>query len=434
MPPPPPPPENPDSGATSAPSLVRTYRVWPGSNVFLFGGRLIFGPDVKSILISIFLIIVPVALFCAMVARKLLDDFSHHAGWSIMALVIALTLFVLITLLVTSGRDPGIVPRNSHPPEPDDYQWTEDSNIGLNQLPRLPRTKDVIVNGTTLKIKYCDTCMLYRPLRVSHCSVCDNCVERFDHHCPWVGQCIGLRNYRFYYTFVFSATLLCLYIHAFCWVYIKRIKDSEEISIWKAMIKTIPSIALIIYTFVCVWFVGGLTVFHTYLISTNQSTYENFRYRYNPELVNPYNRGIVKNFKEVFCTSIPPSKNNFRSKVPREPSDSYQRTAGIRPFNPMMKRSTGNMELVGSSIYNDEEESNYRDGFDNEARSKDSSKDSGLTEKSIDLSRIEGEEGRESSIRIHPLWEITPAEVSDSITEVGKSNWAAPSYSTNAIV
>lgn len=78
------------------------------------------------------------------------------------------------------------------------------------------------------------------------------------------------RNYRFYYMFVFSATLLCLYVHAFCWVYIVRIKDFEKISIWKAMSKTIASTALIIYTFVCVWFVGGLAVFHTYLISTNQ--------------------------------------------------------------------------------------------------------------------------------------------------------------------
>ena len=48
-----------------------------------------------------------------------------------------------------------------------------------------------------------------------------------------------------------------------------------------------------------------------------QSTYENFRYRYD-RLGNPYNRGVIRNFKEVFFTIIPPSKNKFRAKVPKE--------------------------------------------------------------------------------------------------------------------
>lgn len=202
-------------------------------------------------------------------------------------------------LLLTSSRDPGIIPRNAQPPEPENYENSLEFVSG--QTPRLPRTKDVIVNGVTVKVKYCDTCMLYRPPRCSHCSICDNCVERFDHHCPWVGQCIGLvsivfffpkyylfldsllysetflilvqRNYRFFFMFVFSTTLLCLYVHGFCWVYIKKIMDSEKSSIWRAMTKTPASIVLIIYTFLCLWFVGGLSIFHLYLISTNQVTF-----------------------------------------------------------------------------------------------------------------------------------------------------------------
>ncbi|XP_047314596.1 probable protein S-acyltransferase 7 [Impatiens glandulifera] len=314
-----PPPKRTDSitGSTTDSEDLRVYQTWKGSNIFLLQGRFVFGPDVRSLVLTIFLIVAPVAVFCVFVARKLMDDFSHNSGISIMVIAVVFTAYDLVLLLLTSGRDPGIIPRNAHPPEPEPNDGIVEGSSQTPQL-RLPRIKEVMVNGVTVKIKYCDTCMLYRPPRCSHCSICNNCVERFDHHCPWVGQCIGLRNYRFFFMFVSSTTILCLYVFSFCWVYIKRIKDSEGIDIWKAMIKTPASIALIVYTFISVWFVGGLTAFHLYLISTNQTTYENFRYRYDRR-ENPYNKGVMENFKEVLCSSIPRSRNNFREAVPREP-------------------------------------------------------------------------------------------------------------------
>nr|XP_043616436.1 probable protein S-acyltransferase 7 [Erigeron canadensis] len=396
------PPNNSDdaTGAGGTSEVIRLYQTWKGSNVFILGGRFAFGPDVRSVFLSIFLIVAPVAVFCVFVARKLLDELNNHLGILVMAVAIVYTVYVIMLLLVTSARDPGIIPRNTHPPEPEVSD--QSIEVGSGQTPpfRLPRIKEVIVNGMTVKVKYCDTCMLYRPPRCSHCSICDNCVERFDHHCPWVGQCIGLRNYRFFFMFVSSATLLCIYVFAFCWVYVIKIKNSEEKSIWGALIKTPASIVLIIYTFICVWFVGGLTVFHLYLISTNQSTYENFRYRYD-RTENPYNRGVFENFKQVFWHSIPPSKNNFRAVVQREPEILSRAPGGSYVHSNVMK--------TPSDIEMDNRKPAGNNG-------------SGRVDQYDQTSHAEGRTDRRSSWgRRSGSWEI-PSDIASLASGLGDSN------------
>ncbi|KAJ6920284.1 protein S-acyltransferase 8-like [Populus alba x Populus x berolinensis] len=309
----------------------RVFEVWKGSNKFILGGRLIFGPDARSLIVTLLLIIVPVIIFCVFVVRHLRHEFSpDNAGYAILVVAIIFTIYVLVLLFLTSARDPGIIPRNSHPPEEEfRYDSSVSVEVGGRQTPSLqfPRTKEVMVNDIPVRVKYCDTCMLYRPPRCSHCSICNNCVERFDHHCPWVGQCIGLRNYRYFFMFVSSSTLLCIYVFSISALYIKVLMDDYHSTVWKAMKESPASVILMAYSFISLWFVGGLTGFHLYLIGTNQvvyslrlmlcTTYENFRYRADSR-INVYNLGCFDNFLEVFCTKVKPSRNNFRAFVEEE--------------------------------------------------------------------------------------------------------------------
>lgn len=65
----------------------------------------------------------------------------------------------------------------------------------------LKKKKYYFIRGRKFKVKFCSTCHIFRGPGVSHCKKCDNCVENFDHHCPWLGNCIGKNNY--YYFFIF---------------------------------------------------------------------------------------------------------------------------------------------------------------------------------------------------------------------------------------
>lgn len=51
----------------------------------------------------------------------------------------------------------------------------------------------------------CDKCegVPWKPMRSHHCTVCDKCVLQMDHHCPWIVNCVGVRNKQAYFLFIF---------------------------------------------------------------------------------------------------------------------------------------------------------------------------------------------------------------------------------------
>jgi len=58
---------------------------------------------------------------------------------------------------------------------------------------------------------HCYKCDSYRPPRAHHCRVCRRCVRKMDHHCPWVNNCVGEYNQKYFLQFLFYVTVLSLY-------------------------------------------------------------------------------------------------------------------------------------------------------------------------------------------------------------------------------
>ena len=127
------------------------------------------------------------------------------------------------------------------------------------------------MNGKKVSLKWNDSCNFYQPPRAHHCSVNNDCIEKFDHHCPWVGTTFGQRHYRTFLLFVVNTTLLCMYVFALSVVQVhlhftaqKAAHDAgtrdKAASVADALRESPAALACIIYTFLGVWFVGGLTV------------------------------------------------------------------------------------------------------------------------------------------------------------------------------
>ncbi|XP_026684709.1 palmitoyltransferase ZDHHC3 isoform X2 [Diaphorina citri] len=57
----------------------------------------------------------------------------------------------------------------------------------------------------------CTRCETYRPPRAHHCRICKRCIKRMDHHCPWINNCVGEKNQRYFVQFLIYVTILAVY-------------------------------------------------------------------------------------------------------------------------------------------------------------------------------------------------------------------------------
>jgi palmitoyltransferase len=198
-------------------------------------------------------------------------------------------------LVVVASRNPGYV---------------QDAHMGLlhaegSRSPSLAASMDEAPGGVSRPAgwssnawgagnerDYCKKCQAVKPPRAHHCGICGRCVLRMDHHCPWVNNCVGYRNYKAFFLFVNYVTVcalwgaltlvLRLYIVGF-----DRVFSARPVDICAA-------VALL----VCGMFglsCSTLAAFHWRLLRRNRTTLED---HYDDP--NPYDLGPAENVRQLW--------------------------------------------------------------------------------------------------------------------------------------
>ncbi|KAK6903917.1 hypothetical protein I203_107428 [Kwoniella mangroviensis CBS 8507] len=168
-------------------------------------------------------------------------------------------------------------------------------------------------NGET---RWCKKCNGWKPDRCHHCRHCEQCVLKMDHHCPWVGTCVGYHNYKPFFLFINCALLLAIYAtfeagyetyrffqdpsgavpYRAVQMEVNQTLDTASIAAndnWSDGLGISPAIFMMLTVmggFMSLA-VGGLVVFHWYLTLNNQTTLENITHSYPSALLDGIPKG-----------------------------------------------------------------------------------------------------------------------------------------------
>ncbi|RHZ88017.1 hypothetical protein Glove_26g100 [Diversispora epigaea] len=118
------------------------------------------------------------------------------------------------------------------------------------------------------RLRWCERCNYVKPDRCHHCSECDKCVLKMDHHCPWVNGCVGYYNYKFFYLFIIYTSIYADFIFFSTIPFVvDQLRDlNKDLDVqW---------ITLLILGFIFGLLLTGFTIVHTIYILQNKTTIE----------------------------------------------------------------------------------------------------------------------------------------------------------------
>ena len=157
------------------------------------------------------MILLPVVFHLSASGENFVKDYT----W-IVFIEVFLMIFSLLFLCLTAMSNPGFIPRQEFP-----FAKVPYGAPTLIKALLKDQTKPCVIDkgsvilpyrGRTVQMKFCSSCYITRPPRCSHCGDCDVCIEKFDHHCPWIGNCIGKYNYKYFIGFLYFTSILIVFV------------------------------------------------------------------------------------------------------------------------------------------------------------------------------------------------------------------------------
>ncbi|KAL8451944.1 hypothetical protein Emed_001679 [Eimeria media] len=164
--------------------------------------------------------------------------------------------------------------------------------------------EEVAEQGVEIKssggVRVCKWCALPKPDRTHHCRVCRTCVLRMDHHCPWLANCVGWGNHKYFMLLLFYGTLTCVFVGATMMESVIRIVGQPKAAFWELFAILLGS-TLDFFLAVVLLLFGS---FHLYLLTKGMTTIEFCEKRFRRTDVQPppdlWNLGFWRNFNEAF--------------------------------------------------------------------------------------------------------------------------------------
>ncbi|SBT77387.1 palmitoyltransferase, putative [Plasmodium ovale] len=223
--------------------------------------------------------------------RKVYVNYDVKRGVTEISVFHFFLLMYLVNYILSIVISPGFIP-NTEEWAFKDFQENYLENIESYLLEK----------KKTGERRYCKWCCKFKPDRTHHCRVCKKCILKMDHHCPWIYNCVGYNNHKYFMLSLIYCCITTLFVSITMFNSVRDAIKHKETPFNELFFllfgETLNSfLALIITCFLCfhIWLM--IKAMTTIEFCEKQTNYQNQSYsKY-------YNKGLYANFKEVFGES-----------------------------------------------------------------------------------------------------------------------------------